>query len=1244
MTERLPRTFTEHELPFERLSPRDFERLCLALVVEEGYINTRHLGASGSDRGVDLAASRNGRRVAFQCKHVRAFGPADAVAAVEKVLTLRSGELPDELILLVTCDVSERARHKAALCAGSMAVDVWALTELDQRARRHPELIAQFFGLPASPLPAAGAVTAPPKLPPHYRERTTYLAKLEQVLLAGIETRLAITGKGVVGVQGMGGLGKSVLAAAAAQRLAPQFPQGVFWVTLGRDADRLTLLRELAATVGVASSDLSSVSQARDRIRERLAGRRVLLILDDVWTLPDAEALDVVSAEGRQILTTRNAGLLACLGAQEICVDVLEPGEALDLLAAWSGQDASRLPAAARQVAEECGRLPLALALAGALARKLGAWEDVLDRLQQADLERLAALLPNYPYPDLLRALEASIEALDAASRQRYLELAVFPEDVAIPEAAIATLWSVAGLGPAQVRELIGNLVDLSLARRDAAGRLTLHDLQRDYLRRQAGDIRTLHQRIVNAYTARFPEDFATGGDDGWFFQRLPWHLREAGQEDELRNLLLSFSWLRAKLAVTGANALATDCDLLPGDPAARQVQAALRLSAHIVSKDPDQLAGQLLGRLNEEDAPGLDRLLGDAKAWRGAPWLRPRSPRLLASGPLLHTIETGKDLKALVTLDEHRIVVASENGLELWDLQTSELLRARKLSAETLAIVDRQTVAARAEDGPIHLWDVDQDILSPIPQRPSARIRSTLAALRTDRLSRWWARRRLRLLAPTKYSYYFDRAKPMVVLRGGRMAIARPDALIEVIEIQSGRRLCILPGDLGPAIALQEVDDRHLASASLPGTVTVWDLVTGSDVGTLEFQPFMVPFEPAIATSAGGALIAAMGGMGYFCVWDWRTGGSLLDEFGFIDAMVWLDERLLATLSRNALRLWDAEQGEVVRIPHAQPGSPVGLVRAGRRFLVSASREGSVRVWDLAQLVDRRLAPPPGEPVADIVFFDDRRAASSAADGTVRIWDVQTGTVLDTFTCPLEEYATLCLSPLGPDRLALSPGRSLRIWTPDGSQDHPLDLGYPPRFLVSTNSGHIAAAQLCTLLVFDPASGVAEKYERQLGDLWDAVIEDLKSTGSRIVWTLVGGQGIFYRDLGAASFEEVPLGMHLRELAPLQDDQIAAVVRDYESDDSLIVVDLQTRKVLRQWGCGSGFITQLAPAGCDRFASLATDSTVRVWDAEAGRLLATFSFDVEPTALAVSPSGKTLLIGDRNGVVHFLDLVEPGS
>jgi hypothetical protein len=137
-------TRSAHILPFDRLSPADFERLCLWLVGREGYTRVEHVGLSGNDRGLDLLAWRKGRRIGFQCKRCLRFGPAEASAAVTKVLS--SQWSPDEIILIVACSVSAATRESARVQAGPTHCQIWGISELDELVNRHPDIIAHFFG------------------------------------------------------------------------------------------------------------------------------------------------------------------------------------------------------------------------------------------------------------------------------------------------------------------------------------------------------------------------------------------------------------------------------------------------------------------------------------------------------------------------------------------------------------------------------------------------------------------------------------------------------------------------------------------------------------------------------------------------------------------------------------------------------------------------------------------------------------------------------------------------------------------------------------------------------------------------------------------------------------------------------------------------------------------------------------------------------------------------------------------
>src|SRR6185295_1332591 len=142
-------TGSTHTLPFEKLAPVDFERLCLWLVGREGYKGAEHLGEAGSERGRDVVAWKDGRRVVFQCKRVRTFTAAHARAEIEKLRGLPAEEQPQELVFVVSQAVSADTRIAARAAWGDDATcHFWSGGELDEKVKRHAELLAEFFQLP----------------------------------------------------------------------------------------------------------------------------------------------------------------------------------------------------------------------------------------------------------------------------------------------------------------------------------------------------------------------------------------------------------------------------------------------------------------------------------------------------------------------------------------------------------------------------------------------------------------------------------------------------------------------------------------------------------------------------------------------------------------------------------------------------------------------------------------------------------------------------------------------------------------------------------------------------------------------------------------------------------------------------------------------------------------------------------------------------------------------------------------
>ena len=387
--------------------------------------------------------------------------------------------------------------------------------------------------------------------------------------------------------------------------------------------------------------------------------RSVLIVADDAWRLDDIEPLvGVAGQRGHLLFTTRDRRVASDVAARELAVDVLTPDQSTQLLASWSNTDIDRLPSEAFEVARECGYLPLALSIMGATVRgRPQRWSNVLQRLQNADLRAIERRLPNYPYPNLIRAMDVSLEALDSQTVERYVDLAVFAGTDGFPAEVVRTYWAPLGLTPLDVDDLLDRLEDCSLLHRAGSGRLTLHDLQYDYVISRIDDRAVLHRRLLDAYAARFPGAWWDGPDDGYFFQHLPQHLRGARREREQAELLLDLRWMRAKLNATSVGELIADMSQPPLRDEHGLLADALRLSAHVIG-DGRQLCSQLLGRLLSRHEPGLAGLLtqvavGGAAA--GADLLPLRQSLTAPEGPLLETFRGLVNVTWLGPFDELR-------------------------------------------------------------------------------------------------------------------------------------------------------------------------------------------------------------------------------------------------------------------------------------------------------------------------------------------------------------------------------------------------------------------------------------------------------------------------------------------------------------------------------------------------------------------------------------------------------------
>ena len=657
----------------------------------------------------------------------------------------------------------------------------------------------------ADPMPPAKLLNVP-ELPPHFLDRSAALEALKQKVLVPRESPVVMTGTQQVGVQGMGGLGKSVLAAALARDAAVQreFGDGVFWVTVGIEPLLVGLQSQLAVALGDREPTFSEVSQGRARLQELLESKACLLILDDVWQVADAAAFAALGSRCRLVMTTRDAGLITDLGATEHRLEVLDEPQALRLLAEWAGQTEGELPAAALAVARECGYLPLALSVCGAMVREGTLWLDLQEALQEADLGFLEKAFPHYRNWDVLKALSVSVEAL--ARTHPGVAECYRSVDEGIPEVAVLRLWMHdRELKERQGRQMLVTLSNKALLRLegDAPGRsISLHDLQADYLRAIQPDRVALHERLLAAYGEACAGVWSEGENDGYFFEHLGLHLQGAGRLGELQALLFRFEWLRAKLEATDVNALLGDFDRVLGDAELELVRGAIGLSAHVLAKDKTQLQSQLYGRLLSFETPAIQMLLERSAQCATAPWFRCLTPSLTApGGALIRTLEghTFFVTAVVITPDGKQAVSgSSDHTLRVWDISSGTYLRSLEGHTDMVTAVaitpDGKQAVSGSSDHTLRIWDI-----------------SSGTCLRS-------------------LEGHTDVVTAVAVTPDGKQAVsASYDFTLRVWDISKGTCLCSLEGHISSVSAVAITPDgKQAVSASSDRTLKVWDITSG--------------------------------------------------------------------------------------------------------------------------------------------------------------------------------------------------------------------------------------------------------------------------------------------------------------------------------------------------------------------------------------------------------------------------------
>lgn len=393
------------------------------------------------------------------------------------------------LLMLALCQDGRRGEAlvayqgaRSVLCAELGAEPGPELQGLHQRILaadpRLPALQPRLPG-PAARLTAPAEVPVPRQLPPATRRILWRAAELAVPRHAP---------DAIVILTGEAGAGKTTLTLRWAHEIAGQFPDGQLYADLrGDDPDCPVTAHDALAgflhAVGVPPGDVpATLAERTARLRSVLAGRRVLVVLDNACSAEQVRPLLPAAPGCATLITSRDplCGLAIEYDARRLEIELPSLDDAVEMLRQLIGRRVDDDIAAARTLALRCARLPLALSLAA----------------------EFAVLRPMAPLGLLARELGGrhGLRLLDACADQRTALRTAFAWSYRRLDQESARVFRLLGLWPVMLIEAHATAVMTGMPVMAARRSLTM--LARARLIRPAGPAGYRMHGLLRAYAA----------------------------------------------------------------------------------------------------------------------------------------------------------------------------------------------------------------------------------------------------------------------------------------------------------------------------------------------------------------------------------------------------------------------------------------------------------------------------------------------------------------------------------------------------------------------------------------------------------------------------------------------------------------------------------------------------------------------------------------------------------------------
>ncbi|XGV96578.1 MAG: NB-ARC domain-containing protein [Leptolyngbya sp. BL-A-14] len=501
-------------------------------------------------------------------------------------------------------------------------------------------------------------------------------------------------------------------------------------------------------------------------------------------------------------------------------------------------------------------------------------------------------------------------------------------------------------------------------------------------------------------------------------------------------------------------------------------------------------------------------------------------------------------------------------------------------------------------------------------------------------------------------------------------LATGSEDQTIRLWDGQNGNCLHVLQGHSGAVHAISfNPADGILASGSHDQTIRLWNAWDGTCDTVLQDDSGGVW---AVGFSPDGQLLASGGNDGSVRLWDIQEKVCLCVFKGHTD-WIWSvsfspDSQTLASSSNDgSIRLWNIADGTCLSILQGHTSAVRSIAFSPRiadnLLLASVSLDFSMRLWNGRNGACLKVLQGHPRGIWSVAFSPNGQIASGSQDGFARLWDQQSGACLKVLPGHTNWVRAVTFSPDGRMLATSSNDTQIRLWDVDkgiclkvlqGHTSGVRSLSFSPLSTQTDKEKYILASSSfdASIRLWDIDNGICLKVLSGHTDwVWSiafspdgAILGSCSNDSSIRLWNVQDGSCLNVLQGHTSGVRAIAFSPDGHFLISGGDDQ------------EIRLWDVQTGHCLQTFQGHTGWVWSVAfapqrnansPVGLESsegkgqcFASGSEDQTVRLWDVQTGQCIKTLPGHTGlVSSVSFSADGKLLISGSQDETIKLWDV-----